>query len=195
MEQSCSGFVWHVRDILSGRRSHWNSTCVPVLSTALREAEKLESPFKRVFELLLASVWTAFRADFSQGAFQRWQKSIDADATKKLLGIYLAYLLQVSSIRGLWADLKIVEEKVWIQAVALFPEVGRVRLELCSLDSNGLARELSALHLRLLSIVASDKVDIELLSSPDFFKLRYYHPTLLSNLSDKIGSGLSNTLN
>ncbi len=190
MSKSAGGLLWSVADILTGRRRHWNSVCVPTLQCLMKESDSIDWPLQRAIRLLLAASWTAFRSDFSQGIFRRWQKSLDRKATRELLATYLAHLVQVCSVRNLWHKPGLSENQLWNAARALLPEMRNLEKELIGLEGQELTRKLSRLHLALLSVVTGEEL-VNLSSSEQFFGLRYYHPRLLIDLSQGIASELS----
>jgi|GEM_PF-1482462 len=195
MRKAVQWFVWSVIDVLTGRRKHWNLVCVPVFLQLAAQVESLERPLRDITRLLLASSWTAFRGDFSRGAFRRWQKSLDRERTRNLLAIYLSYLIELCLNRQAWDHLGASRETIWSTVFAFLPEARKVKGQLAGLDGGGLASELSRLHLTLLSVVdrgeSTGEDFVTLCSSHRFFVLRTYHPALFSRLCETICSRLS----
>lgn len=190
---------WPITDMLSGRRKHWNTPCVPVLIGLVEQASRLERPMDSTMQLLLAASWTAFRSDFSQGPFRPCLRLLNPEPTRKLLSVYLAHLIRICSLEGTWLDLRtlserISEDQVWGVAIEILPSCQEQRKDLSTLDSSEVGQRLSQLYLALDS-VTSLHIRESLVARPyDFLLVKHSHVYLLTNLAKSIAKELPRRL-
>ncbi len=187
---------WHVADILSGRRRHWNTVCAPTVIECLLRADSLERRVAEAIRIVLAAAWGTFSADFSRGPFRVLVKTLDAHSTRRILSMYMSYLVQSCSLRKLWSAFNLPEQRMWAGIIAVLPECSEHKRDVCELDGQQLAEQASRMYMKIWESVFQQLPSPEdlLRSRWDIPYLKLYHPLMLSGSSERIALRLAEEL-